>query len=669
MNSGTDLTAVSDEMFGQVSKLVSSEVSTDAVNLLLEIHVLEDEQVCIIVPYSLIGFNQCEQILLKRQIMALLRDPSAAKEDSADDEIQEISLFGSSSRPAGDVNRGEHKDDKNEAEFKSPERKAWGNEAEGYSSVVPGALSKPGYSLPPIISPDKGYRGIKQEIKDLEDKESLEASRLARIREQHRSGLKQLLNNLQDQKARAMRAMEAKMARRQKGGDGGFGTDQPGNSTRNVLEGNVDTPEDDGTPLSLDDFAVIEEALVAGYKRRCVQETRLASKNGGVVTSKVVEQAKENAAGELKRRHEEELRKLMEELAHGRQKERNRIKDMLYTRRQNNKNARNSTALQAEEDRLLKEFEKDYDAKEAKALAEVQRQACISLAAVITSESTEGSSHKSAIDVLTGGSILEHAGSISTRSSPLKRKEKDSEEENYFDSPSGKGNSSLSPDNVEQWLKKLREYTSAYGAVGSSLVQKAKATNGDRTNEVPTKVLRVVLNACENDLNDAGADFLSFSDGKRPKVDNMESIKARVLDEFERSRLKAEVDKARAGEESKSRLRKRRDNRKLNGNFADDGIETFGDSEDDDEDDSVLASAVDQLMDESTEETYSSVVNIYDQGMPDYTKTSRSGGNLRTKADKTEKEKMIASEREHKKELTDDLYAQMAMRKGNLEER
>lgn len=599
--------------------------------------------------------------------MALLRDPSAAKEESADDEIQEISLFGSKNRPADGADRGERKEDKDGSEFKSPERKAWGDDEERNSSVIPETLCKPGYSLPPIVvSPGKEYRGIKQEIKDLEDKESLEASRLAKIREQHRNGLKQLLSNLQDQKARAIRAMEAKMARRQKG-DGNV--DQAGKNTRNILEGGVDGPQDEVTPLSLDEFSQIEEALVAGYKRRCVQETRLASENGGVVTSKVIEQAKENAAGELKRRHEEELRKLMEELAHDRQKERNRIKDMLYTRRQNNKNVRNSTALQAEEDRLLKEFERDYDAKEAKTLSEVQRQACISLAAVITSESTDRSSNRSVIDILTGGDMLGQEANSSTHT-PAKRKEKESEEENYFDSPSGKGSSSLSPDDVEQWLMKLREYTSAYGAIGSSLVQKAKTSNGNTTNEVPSKVLRVVLNACENDLNDAGANFLYFSDGKRQKIDNMESIKARVLDEFERSRLKAEVDKARAGEESKSRLRKRRDHRKRNSNLGDDGIETIGDSEEEGgDDDDVLASAVDQLMDESTEETFSSVVNIYDQSMPDYTKTSRNGNNYRTEADKSEKEKMIASEREHKKELTDDLYAQMAMRKGNLEER
>lgn len=53
VNSGSDLSSVSDEMYNQVSQLVSSDVSTDAVNLLLDIHVLEDEQVrpCMSLPW------------------------------------------------------------------------------------------------------------------------------------------------------------------------------------------------------------------------------------------------------------------------------------------------------------------------------------------------------------------------------------------------------------------------------------------------------------------------------------------------------------------------------------------------------------------------------------------------------------------------------------------
>lgn len=50
----------------------------------------------------------------------------------------------------------------------------------------------------------------------------------------------------------------------------------------------------------------------------------------------------------------------MDELQHSREKERNRIKDMLFLRRQKGANGQ---ALQSEEERLLKEFEETYDKK------------------------------------------------------------------------------------------------------------------------------------------------------------------------------------------------------------------------------------------------------------------------------------------------------------------
>lgn len=56
MNSGQDLSSVSDEMYSQVSQLVSSDVSTDAVNLILDIHVLEDEQVLKKIQFGVVNF-------------------------------------------------------------------------------------------------------------------------------------------------------------------------------------------------------------------------------------------------------------------------------------------------------------------------------------------------------------------------------------------------------------------------------------------------------------------------------------------------------------------------------------------------------------------------------------------------------------------------------------
>lgn len=634
------------------------------------------------------------QILLKRQIVALLRDPSS-KEEVADDEIEKISLFGKGSSNNGSgvgaaAGSTPGKESKTSYDHKSPD-KAWTYDErtvrdEDFNSkqMLTTSADRDGkVKLPPLVSPGKDYRGIRQEIKDKEDKEDLEDRRLSLIREQHRNGLKQLQNNLQDQRARAMKALERRMARRKRAEESaaamGISGGDAGRNTRNVMEGDISDSESDHIIIDLDEFDKIEEALVTGYKRRCVQETKLAKNNGGVLTKELALKAKDSAAKELKQRHEEELKRLMGELAHSRDKERNRIKDMMSARRQKNRNNGNGGALQAEEERHLKEFEAEFDKKEAAALAEVQQQACIALAAAITSQSDDNAPCVSAIDALTGGSTLAAIANDAGSPSSNRRKGKDGDDDNYFESPPAKGSGSHTTDDIEQWLYKLREYSQSYGAVGASLTSKAQNARNYSDNDEPSKaiapkILSVVLNACENQLNDEGVNFLSFSHGRHSKVEDLDSIKARILDEFERSKMKSEMDADRANAERSSRLRKRRENRHKSrlglGDADEDEIDIIGESdcaEDEEggyESDSALALAVDGLMDETAEDTMSSIVNIYD-----YAKSNGKSGGYRTDADKAEKEKLVAAEKEHKKELTDDLYAQMAMRKGNLEER
>ena len=417
----------------------------------------------------------------------------------------------------------------------------------------------------------------------------------------------------------------------------------------------------------MDELNEIEEALVSGYKKRCVLETRLAKGNGGILTKELIHQAKEDSAADLKRRHETELKKLMDELAHSRQKERNRIKDMLYTKRQRNKGDNSATSL-ADEELLLNEFEEDQDKKEREAISNIQKQACIELVAAITSGSGDGSSI-APIDALTGGNIITILHDSAELSSPPKRKT-DGDEDNYFESPSGKKENHSSSD-IEEWLLQLRGFSKSYEAVGASILRKIQQTGN--TNEfdkqqVPQKVFGMTMNACEAQLLDEGASVLSFAHSNRFKAESMDAIKARILDEFEKSKLKSELATERAREERSDRLRKRRDRRRQGGTYSEEGdIEIVGEPEDDALSE-ILNNAMNNLVDESTDETLSSVVRIHEQSIPD--RQNKKGiSSYRTESDRSEKSKMIAAEKEYQKELTDDLYAQMALRKSNLEER
>lgn len=115
------------------------------------------------------------------------------------------------------------------------------------------------------------------------------------------------------------------------------------------------------------------------------------------------------------------------------------------------------------------------------------------------------------------------------------------------------------------------------------------------------------------------------------------------MDEFEKSKLKAELDGSRAGESSKAKLERRRAKKRRG--IEDNSKDT--DAADEDKFTELLSEAVDGLIDESSDATRSSVISIYDQAPREYVNNSHT----RLDKDRDEKEKLIQAEKEHKKEL------------------
>lgn len=140
--------------------------------------------------------------------------------------------------------------------------------------------------------------------------------------------------------------------------------------------------------------------------------------------------------------------------------------------------------------------------KETECILKVHRQACISLSTVLD----PGSADSSVINVLTYGGRL--AGL--KESSPLaansqgKRRTVGADEDSYFvDSPSDKM-AKLSSYDINNVLIKLKSFADCYGAAGASLISKVEKSIESRTDktesDAPSKVLGIVMNACENHL-------------------------------------------------------------------------------------------------------------------------------------------------------------------------
>jgi hypothetical protein len=263
VNSGMDLTHVSEEMYNLISQLIPSEESTEVVNLLLDIHVLEDEQ-----------------ILLRRKIASLLNDPNAFGDVDSSSYSEEKGQNTNSAFPMNSflsvMNPGEKSVDMKRDEKLAPVQTR--REISNFSSLIPD------------ISPSKDYRGIKAEIQEKQEKEDDHKSRLDALREQHRDGLKRLQENLQAQKAKVINAIEKRIAMRK----------------RNIVSDTADG-ETDENPLGvfdLDSFQHLEDALLQGYKRRCVYETKaLADSKLSELNSELLEGARRDAADDIRRRY------------------------------------------------------------------------------------------------------------------------------------------------------------------------------------------------------------------------------------------------------------------------------------------------------------------------------------------------------------------------------
>ena len=265
--------------------------STDVINVLLDIHVLEDEQ-----------------ILLRRQIKALLKDPtgSPSKPTADDEEIGD--MFGSSNTDGLLFGRrGSNEQDIktiNVAEGKQSDQRYADVKRLQDKEVVSKIKSNVKYfeftDLPDSYNsnPNKDYRGIKQEITDKENETDKSKEKLAALRDLHRNGLKNLQTSLQDQKARILSALERRISSKNRLSNEDNSTPS-GQNTRNLLEG---AGEHSDQTLDLESLADIEEALTNGYKRRCVYETRAASENNGELSDVLLKSARQAAAEDIKQR-------------------------------------------------------------------------------------------------------------------------------------------------------------------------------------------------------------------------------------------------------------------------------------------------------------------------------------------------------------------------------
>ncbi len=159
--------------------------------------------------------------------------------------------------------------------------------------------------------------------------------------------------------------------------------------------------------------------------------------------------------------------------------------------------------------------------QETECVLKVHRQACISLSTVLEPNSAESS----VINVLTYGDNSADSKMSSPLAADLRRKQRaiGADEDNYFvDSPNEKM-AKLTTYDFNNWLIKIKSFADCYGAAGASLISKVEKSIEGRTDlgesNAPSKVLGIVMNACENHLKSDGDKFLSASSNGNSDLD------------------------------------------------------------------------------------------------------------------------------------------------------
>ena len=154
----------------------------------------------------------------------------------------------------------------------------------------------------------------------------------------------------------------------------------------------------------------------------------------------------------------------------------------------------------------------------------VQRRACVALSAVIAPVLSDCSP----LSILTANSVVadsgaplpRSAGSRLTGDSGMNTNDRGSigspDEDRYFDSPNEK-RLRATPQDVQAWLVKIKQFADCYGAAGASLLSKVEQSSRDggaqgalETEDVSRHVMNIVLNACETHMETDAEAVLGF---------------------------------------------------------------------------------------------------------------------------------------------------------------
>ena len=515
----TDLAAAADEMHDHVYSMLDSAKGGDIINLLLEMHVLEDEQ----------G-------ILRQKIDSMLGSPSHHAESKTQESAGGV--FGNDSKGAsiGD-------------ESKSSEAKL---ESGGYALHNDAKTSAPADPF----AKERTASDIKRPRDDDIDEDALKAH-VSNMKHGHKKSLDCLKESLDGEKGRALSALEERLLRRKRQRDKDLtAAKADGASTEEIaaLEAQLRAEEAEieaEIASTAEQHKITKDGICSGFKKRCIAEIKATQARGQKLNAEETDDAHRDAADALKNRFFRDNKNLQELLEAERAKTRRKIMLNLEKRKRDSTgDAESLKMLEDEAHQELDDMEIDFEQQEMAALAGPQSSILMALSGIFADANN-------------------FAGN-------LKENEYDEDDgEDFFDDDDNVN------ENTKLWMKGISNLRDTYMNAGFDLQAKMRrAYQGDDSADdfdssfgaIAQHMTKVITNAYTSQLSDADAMASLMQKNKLKQGADTDRVKASILEEFEKSRENYEQTLEGAKAEAKSKLEKRKAKK---GGAADSGERSY----------------------------------------------------------------------------------------------
>lgn len=569
VGSGVDLELVADELHERVYSTFSSQTGGEVVNVLLDMHILEDEQA-----------------MLKQRInsMMMASSPNGNKSSSipSPSDLNTIGLGLSPRYYAHNSKLAEAKVD-HVLNAHARDQSRFEDQDLPFASFDVSSPSPRGN-----ISSTADSKGLNHDISTINNDTKAgskgnstavsstgsNALYLDDLKNKHKTALQNLKDSLEVEKNRKMKELEDKLLKRRQQRDAVSRHSPGSNSTQQAsaeAEQAVVEAERDVMLTKLSQEELIA-GVVSGFKKRCINELKTCKTKGRVLTKDEEEDCHREAADALKKRFERDQKSLLESLEAERAKQKAKLLKALEKRQNKSNSMRTVTDSEKEvmAARCRNEIElmhQSFDLQESEAIAKPQRDVLLALSGILMPEELLVKALKK--DVVRGVD------------------EDDDDDGGYLDDDDDDDKvDDVLVQRRRKWVDNVDKMRTVYSNAGQQMQKKIRRTQrvnsnaqledgiiaGDEVNDVTTHMMGVITEAyCNQLLNDMSSSSLASSIGRDRDTDDSKA-KAHILEEFERARSGYEDALSRSKIYSQEKLAARRNRAATNNNNNNNGI-------------------------------------------------------------------------------------------------